>query len=98
MPDHSDFHDSSMLDDFGTTLVTTGSGFFGGMTKLMMTPSLLQASGVSLTGLKTVIIYAVATAVTGYLTKVGLDIGRIKVAAFINSFRSNNSEEGHSGE
>jgi len=71
-------------------LFTTASGVVGGVGKAITAKPLLLA--ITLPGLSTVIIYAVVSAVAGYVVKKGLDEFSFRIKNYFKK-RKNNSDE-----
>ena len=73
-----------------TSLFTTVSGVVGGVGKAISAKPLLLA--ITLPGLTTVIIYASASAVAGYVVKKLLDAGSRKLTQFFNEKSADDNE------
>jgi hypothetical protein len=73
-----------------TALFTTVSGVVGGVSKAISAKPLLLA--ITLPGLTTVIIYASASAVAGYVVKKLLDAGSRKLNQFFNEKSADDNE------
>ena len=73
-----------------TSLFTTVSGVVGGVGKAISAKPLLLA--ITLPGLTTVIIYASASAVAGYVVKKVLDAASIKLNQFFNEKSADDNE------
>jgi hypothetical protein len=73
-----------------TALFTTVSGVVGGVGKAISAKPLLLA--ITLPGLTTVIIYASASAVAGYVVKKLLDAGSRKLNQFFNEKSADDNE------
>jgi hypothetical protein len=71
-------------------LFTTASGVVGGVGKAITAKPLLLA--ITLPGLSTVIIYAVVSAVAGYVVKKGLDECSFRIKNYFKKHKNNSDE------
>jgi len=79
-----------MSHQFHTALVTTASGVIGGVGKAISAKSLLLS--ITIPGLTMVIIYAVVSAVAGYVVKKTLDAALLQLKRILK-IRKNKSHE-----
>lgn len=73
-----------------TALFTTASGVVGGVSKAISAKPLLIA--ITLPGLTTVVIYAAASAVVGYVVKKAMDAFSKKLAEFVERYNDKGDE------
>ena len=73
-----------------TALFTTASGVVGGLSKAIAAKPLLLA--ITLPGLTTVVIYAAASAVVGYVVKKAMDACSKKLSEFVERYNDKDDE------
>ncbi len=73
-----------------TALFTTASGVVGGVSKAISAKPLLLA--ITLPGLTTVVIYAAASAVVGYVVKKAMDACSKRFSEFVERYNDKDDE------